>query len=65
MSAEYETVANLWNSFHQIVQDQDDEPASTGQPSETEDGRTAPVPVGLPGTGTHIVTDHIKEKQLE
>ena len=64
MSAEYETVANLWNSFHQIVQDQD-EAASTGQPGEAEDGRTTPVPMGLPGTGTHIVTDQVKEKQSE
>lgn len=61
MSAEYETVANLWNSFHQILQDQE-EPLSPGQPAESEDGRTTPVPTGLPGTGTHIVTDQTKEK---
>jgi len=60
MSAEYETVANLWNSFHQIVQDQE-ETASTGQPSETDDAPTTPRPAGLPGTGTHFVTDQIKE----
>jgi DASH complex subunit DAD1 len=60
MSAEYETVANLWNSFHQIVQDQD-EPSGTDQPGESEDGYTTPLPAGLPGTGTHIVTDQIKE----
>ena len=60
MSAEYETVANLWNSFHQIVQDQE-ETVSTGQPSETDDAPTTPLPKGLPGTGTHVVTDQIKE----
>jgi len=60
MSTEYETVANLWNSFHQIVQDPEEAP-STGQPGETEDGRTTPLPTGLPGTGTHVVTDQIKE----
>ena len=60
MSAEYDTVANLWNSFHQIVQDQDDT-SSTGQPGETEDDRTTPLPTGLPGTGTHVVTDQTKE----
>lgn len=60
MSTEYETVANLWNSFHQIVQDQD-ETNSTGQPGETEDGGTTPHPAGLPGTGTHILTDQLKE----
>ena len=60
MSTEYETVANLWNSFHQIVQDQD-ETTSTGQPGETEDGGTTPHPAGLPGTGTHILTDQLKE----
>jgi len=60
MSAEYETVANLWNSFHQIVQDQDETPNST-QPAETEDGRTTPLPTGLPGTGTHVVTGQIRE----
>jgi len=60
MSTEYETVANLWNSFHQIVQDPDEAP-STGQPGEAEDGRTTPLPTGLPGTGTHVVTDQIKE----
>lgn len=64
MSTEYETVANLWNSFHQIVQDQD-EASSTGQPGETGDGRTTPIPTGLPGTGTHVVTDQVKEKRLE
>ena len=64
MSAEYETVANLWNSFHQIVQDQDEE-SNTGQPTEAEDGRTTPLTTGLPGTGTHVVTDQIKEKHLE
>jgi len=61
MSTEYETVANLWNSFHQIVQDQD-ETSSTSQPGETEDGRITPVPTGLPGTGTHVITDQTKEK---
>ena len=59
MSAEYETVANLWNSFHQIVQDQD-ETASTSQTGENESGRTTPVPTGLPGTGTHVLTDQIR-----
>ena len=60
MSTEYETVANLWNSFHRIVQDQE-ESSSIGQPPETDDGPTNPPPAGLPGTGTHIVTDQIKE----
>lgn len=60
MSAEYETVANLWNSFHQIVQDQD-EVTSTAQPAASEDARSAPLPTGLPGTGTHVLTDQIKE----
>ncbi|KAF9778728.1 hypothetical protein BJ322DRAFT_486592 [Thelephora terrestris] len=60
MSAEYETVADLWHSFHQIVQDQD-EATTPGQPAETEDDRTTPLPTGLPGTGTHILTDQVKE----
>lgn len=60
MSAEYETVANLWNSFHQILQDQD-EVTGIGQPPEAEDGPTTSLPTGLPGTGTHILTDQIKE----
>lgn len=57
MSAEYETVANLWNSFHQIVQDQD-EVTSTAQPADTQDGRTTPLPTGLPGTGTHVLKEN-------
>jgi len=61
MSAEYETVANLWNSFHQIVQDQD-EVTDAAQPTDTEDGRSTPLPTGLPGTGTHILTDQIKKE---
>jgi DASH complex subunit DAD1 len=46
MSTEYETVASLWNTFHALVQEQDEE-------SIVVDGETA----GVPGTGGHIISN--------
>jgi hypothetical protein len=42
MSTEYETVASLWNTFHSLVQEQDEE-------SVIVEGEA-----GLPGTGTRL-----------
>lgn len=50
MSTEYETVAALWNTFHALVQEQDDE--SVG----------GEVDAGVPGTGGHVVSSQTKEK---
>jgi len=43
MSTEYETIASLWNTFHSLVQEQDEE-------SVIVEGEA-----GLPGTGGHVV----------
>ncbi|CCM01892.1 uncharacterized protein FIBRA_03963 [Fibroporia radiculosa] len=46
MTREYETIAALWQSFHDLMRGQQDEPSelSTEQPK------------GLPGTGGHVLT---------
>ena len=45
MTKEYETIAALWQTFHQLMREQ-----ATGQDEDEE------KLAGLPGTGGHIVT---------
>lgn len=44
MTREYETIAALWHSFHELMRSQkDDDEQGDGQPH------------GLPGTGSHVL----------
>ncbi|GJE91749.1 DASH complex subunit DAD1 [Phanerochaete sordida] len=44
MTREYETIAELWHSFHVLMRNQkDDESVDEGQPQ------------GMPGTGGHVL----------
>jgi len=52
MSAEYDTVASLWNTFHSLVQEQDDDHAEEGVDAGG---------AGVPGTGTHVVSSEPTE----
>ncbi|GBE84887.1 DASH complex subunit Dad1-domain-containing protein [Sparassis latifolia] len=45
MTREYETIATLWQSFHELMRGQRDDP----------DESTAEQPQGLPGTGGHVL----------
>ncbi|OBZ68660.1 DASH complex subunit DAD1 [Grifola frondosa] len=45
MTREYETIAALWRSFHELMR---------GQKDDVDDSRGEPQ--GLPGTGGHIIT---------
>ncbi|KAF9816907.1 hypothetical protein IEO21_03781 [Rhodonia placenta] len=45
MTREYETIAALWSSFHELMRGQRDEPEEP----------TAEHPQGLPGTGGHVI----------
>lgn len=44
MTREYETIASLWNSFHELMRGQ-----KAGDMSED-------IGPGLPGTGGHVLT---------
>lgn len=50
MTKEYETIAALWSSFHQLMRHRN--PLPDEQPSQTLDH----TPQGLPGTGGHVVS---------
>ncbi|EKM49577.1 uncharacterized protein PHACADRAFT_154039 [Phanerochaete carnosa HHB-10118-sp] len=43
MTREYETIAELWHSFHVLMRNQKEEEPAEGQPQ------------GLPGTGGHVL----------
>ncbi|TCD61019.1 hypothetical protein EIP91_009142 [Steccherinum ochraceum] len=47
MTREYETIAALWQSFHELMRGQKDGDATSGEEA---------VAQGLPGTGGHVVT---------
>jgi len=50
MTREYDTIAALWQSFHELMR---------GQKSESLDERVA----GLPGTGGHVISQNSGTKQ--
>ena len=54
MSTEYETVASLWNTFHALVQEQDDDAIVEG---EVEGA------AGVPGTGGHVISSSNEKKE--
>ncbi|KAI0720535.1 DASH complex subunit Dad1-domain-containing protein [Cerioporus squamosus] len=47
MTREYETIASLWESFHELMRGHRDEDSNSGE---------ADQPHGLPGTGGHVLT---------
>lgn len=49
MTGEYETIATLWQNFHELMR---------GQNSPPDDART------VPGTGAHVVSTNSARKQL-
>jgi len=51
MTKEYDTIAELWKSFHVLMRDSS---------KEEEDGEERPI--GLPGTGGYVVTAKPNEK---
>lgn len=55
MTKEYQTVASLWNSFHQLMRRHSDR--ETDHPSFSQDV-TNP---GLPGTGGHVLSSSSKQ----
>lgn len=59
MSGEYETVASLWNTFHALVQEQDDDDTV----EDGEDGGTTRAVAGVPGTGGHVISSQTKETE--
>ncbi|KAH8104490.1 DASH outer kinetochore protein [Cristinia sonorae] len=44
MTREYETIASLWQSFHELMRGQKDESTTEGEEVQ-----------GLPGTGGHVI----------
>ena len=54
MTREYETIAELWHSFHTLMRNQkDDESVDEGQPQ------------GLPGTGGHVLAQSNPQTQQQ
>ncbi|RDX53356.1 hypothetical protein K466DRAFT_481687 [Polyporus arcularius HHB13444] len=47
MTREYETIASLWESFHELMRGHRDEDDNSGETDQ---------PHGLPGTGGHVLT---------
>ena len=54
MTREYETIAALWQSFHELMRDHDAEGADSVN-GGGGDGDAEPAPHGLPGTGGHVL----------
>lgn len=52
MTKEYQTIASLWSSFHDLMRIQGDPAGQSATPQ-------LPV-IGLPGTGSHLVSSSTK-----
>jgi hypothetical protein len=55
MSTEYETAASLWNTFHSLVQ-QDDDTVDEGEGAEG---------AGVPGTGGYVISSQTKGNESD